>query len=426
MRSTTLRSMLIFSALVAVIVCPPAWGYGDGSGRAGDPVPVTSYVGTVWGVALGVEADGRVHVLWTGQRPTDTEFTAFYASSTDGGVTWGPLQILDTGNAFDPQIAVDDSHQIVHLVYRSNFNGIMHRTVVDGVVSEPDVVDTSVGDTTVVWPKVAVDTESGWLHALWIRNDWGSGTAVPMSVVASWDGLDWSTPVSPLRDGDGSWSAIAAGTDGSVTIAAVQNELPKIAYSADGISFGAAAFLATSYPGIERDSWVIVEWAPFDNTYHVVTTHDIQPGSSELYHFVRNPLTGAWSSPQSLTVGSTDGWSVRPGLASVSAVPFLHISWMEEDVSGRWLQARSSAGDTLGEIHNISDDIFNLGVDINFNNRHQYFLAADGVPHLVLGASPYLDIGVFYQRLDPPPAPPQIFVDGFESGGTSAWAVATH
>jgi len=27
--------------------------------------------------------------------------------------------------------------------------------------------------------------------------------------------------------------------------------------------------------------------------------------------------------------------------------------------------------------------------------------------------------------LDPPPAAPQIFVDGFESGGTSAWAVAT-
>lgn len=416
--------LTILSVLVAAIVCLPAWGLGHDIGRAGDPVQVASYVGTVWGVALGVEADGRVHVLWTGKRPTDTDFTAFYANSTNGGVTWSALQILDTGNAFDPQIAVDDTHQIVHLVYRSNSTGIVHRTVVDGVVSGPEIVDVSVGDITVVFPRLAFDRVSGRLHALWIRNDWSSGNAEPTAVVANWDGLDWSTPFSPLGDGDGSWYAIAAGPDGSVMIAAEQNGLPKVAYSADGSAYGAAEFLATSYPGIEEDGSVIVAWAPFDHTYHVVTTHNIWPGSSELYHFVRDPLTGSWSGPRNLTVGSTDGWSVRAGLASVSAVPFLHVSWMEDDDTGVWLQARSAAGDTLGEIHNISDDIFNLGVDINFNNRHQYFLAADGVPHLALGASLYLDIGVFYQRLDPPPAPPQVFADGFESGGTSAWTTA--
>jgi hypothetical protein len=97
---------------------------------------------------------------------------------------------------------------------------------------------------------------------------------------------------------------------------------------------------------------------------------------------------------------------------------------MEDDDTGVWLQSRSAAGATLGEIQIISDDIADLGVDINFNNRHQYFLAADGIPHLVLGASMYLDIGIFYQRLDPPPAPGELFFDGFESGDTSAWTTA--
>ncbi len=60
----------------------------------------------------------------------------FMQAPLDGGATWSPLQLLDTGNAFDPQIAVDDSHQIVHLVYRSNSNGIVHRTVVEGLVSD--------------------------------------------------------------------------------------------------------------------------------------------------------------------------------------------------------------------------------------------------------------------------------------------------
>ncbi len=177
MRSAIPMSILVLCALVAVMICPTAGGRGHDGGRAGVPVQVAGYVGTAWGVALGVETGGRVHVLWTGKRPTDVDFTAFYANSADDGATWSALQLLDTGNAFDPQIVVDDPRQIV-----------------------------------------------------------------------------------------------------------------------------------------------------------------------------------------------------------------------------------------------------NLGVDINFNNRHKYFLAADGAPHLVLGASQYLDIGVFYQRLDPPPGPPQIFVDGFESGGTSAWA----
>ncbi len=252
-------------------------------------------------------------MLWTGKRPTDTAFTAFYTSSIDDGATWSALQLLDTGSAWDPQIAVDDTHHVVHLVYRSNSTGIVHRTVVGGVVSAPVTVDASVGDISVTFPRLAVDTASGRLHALWIRSDWSSGNPVSESMVASWNGVNWSTPFSPLGDGDDSWYTIAAGPDGSVMIGTDRNGIARIAYSADGAIYGPEEFLWTTYPGLEEDTHVVIAWAPLDGTYHAVTTHDLAPGSSELYHYVRDPVTGGWSGPRNLTVGSTDGWSVRAG-----------------------------------------------------------------------------------------------------------------
>ncbi len=387
------------------------------------PVQVTSYVGTVWGVALGVEAGGRVHVLWTGKRPEDANFTAFYSSSTDGS-TWSGPQILDTGNAFDPGIAVDDVHGRVHLVYRSNTNGIIHRTVTGGVVSAPTPIDVTVGLVTVVYPVVAVASESGTAYVLWLRRDWSGSPVVDTGMLAAWNGTAWGSPFSPLGDNDGTWSALAASPAGAVAIAAVVNGRPKVSTSADGQSFTAAQWPVSSYPYPEQDAAVVVAWAADEGAFHLVTTHDLMPGSSELYGFSRHPVTAEWSGPLNLTEGSSAGWSVRPSLDSAFAQSFHYLTWMEDHETTNVLQGRTAAGLDLGAIHDISTDFAAAGVATNFNIVHAVFLGVDGFPHLVIGAEAYQDIGVYYQRLPAPPLP-GLFRDGFESGGASLWSWAT-
>ena len=103
------------------------------------PNPIGGYIEEVTQVALAVEANGRIHALWTGVLNPYFGTFAFYSSSTDG-VTWTPFQTLNYWYAFDPQIAVDDVHQRVHLMYRSVYDGIVHRTVTNGVVSAPVVL----------------------------------------------------------------------------------------------------------------------------------------------------------------------------------------------------------------------------------------------------------------------------------------------
>ena len=120
-------------------------------------------------IALAREANGRVHALWTGRlNPHFAQFV-FYATAADG-VNWTPFQILSYAAGSDPQIAVDDARQRVHLMYRAD--GIVHHVVENGIVSPPLVVDNTLesryGLTTgPTRPKVTVAPGTGHVHAVW-------------------------------------------------------------------------------------------------------------------------------------------------------------------------------------------------------------------------------------------------------------------
>ncbi len=166
--------------------------------------PIGNFPEQVNEVAVAVEADGRIHVLWTGVLNSYFGTFAFYSTSTDNGVSWTPYQVLNYWYAFDPQIVVDDVHQRVHLMYRSNSDGIVHRTVTHGIVSAPAVVDTG----WVLNPKLAVDPVSGYVYAVWGQgymfplDDGYSSQGRSLTWYAYWNGTRWSTPIRKVSDGD--------------------------------------------------------------------------------------------------------------------------------------------------------------------------------------------------------------------------------
>ena len=393
----------------------PCW-----AAQASPPVQVTDYFGTVTEVKLGVEDNGRIHIVWTGKPDGTSDHTLYYSSSTDG-ITWSPRLLLSSGA--HQQIAVDDAHDRVHIIYAGE-DKINHRTVVNGVVSPATVLDVKVGNFFVVKPQIAVDHTSGDAYALWIRADFFTPTTF-LPMYSHWNGTTWSEPTSPSGDDDDTWSTIAVGDDGTVLVAGLDSsDRARAIYSTDGITFGSTEFVSGFYPGLEEDDSILATWAPFDQTFHIVTDHFLWPGSSEVYHFFREPTSGTWSAPENLTIGSTDGWSSPRYIGSVAGLPYLYATWYESDSLANFaaLQARTASADLLGNIHTISDDFAVFGIGMGGTTKFASFLDANGTPHVAIGAYENVSLGVFYQRLDAPPAPGQIFNDGFESGLTSQWS----
>ena len=149
------RILLITSIIITLAILSQ-------SGPA--PMPVTDYKGTVWGISTGVESTGKIHVLWTGKKPGFDRFTAFYSSSSDG-VNWSPIQVLNQKDAFDPQVVVDDTRGVVHLILRSNDDGLLHFQVVKGTLGLPQVMEKE----TAVRPKVSLNSKTGELFGVWAR-----------------------------------------------------------------------------------------------------------------------------------------------------------------------------------------------------------------------------------------------------------------
>lgn len=383
---------------------------------------MTDYFGTVTEVKLGVEDNGRIHVVWKGEPDGTSDYGLYYSSSTDG-IAWSPRLLLSSGGHV--QIAVDDTNDRVHIIYAGE-EKINHRTVVGGVVSPATVLDVKVGNFFVVSPQIDVDQATGDAYALWIRADFFFPTTL-VPVYSHWNGTTWSTPTSPSGDDDDTWSTIAVGDDGTVLVAGIDaSDRAKAIYSTDGTTFGPTETVSGVYPGIEQDDALLAIWAPLDQTFHIVTSHWLFPGSSEVYHFVRNPATNTWSAPENLTAGSTDSISGPRYLGSVAGIPYLYATWYESDTEAEFvaLQARTANADFLGDIHTISDDFAIFGVGMGHTTRFASFLDGNGIPHVAIGAYENVSLGVFYQRLDAPPAPRQIFNDDFESGDTLKWSAA--
>ena len=155
------------------------------SGEAAPNVLADSTVITVTGsiggyqedvneVALAVEENGRVHVLWTGKLNPHFEDYAFYSTSPDG-VNWTPYQVVHTWHSFSPRLAVDNVRGRAHVIYGTS-DGILHRTAAEGVLSAAAVVveprlsylpDFPLPSGGIVAPDLAVAETSGYAYLVW-------------------------------------------------------------------------------------------------------------------------------------------------------------------------------------------------------------------------------------------------------------------
>lgn len=400
MKTNTVRSILLAGLLLALLAAQPALTQAHTVLDATvQPVRVTGYEGTVWGLALGVEASGRVHILWTGQRATDTNFTAFYSTSPDG-VVWSPYQILDTGNAFDPQIAVDDTHGRVHLLYRSNQNGIIHRVVTSNVVSGAVQVGAGGG----LRSKLAVNPVTGYAYAIWMKWTDTTNTAL-RPYYAFWNGLSWSTPVEMVNHNrscvDQQGVAVAAG--GGVMLAWMEDCNPssgggviKTAYAADGVHFDPPQQANPIYSWPETDVSVTLAYAAYDGKFHLLTDHLIWPGQSDIYHFVWDGTN--WLGPQNVTTGSSPYWSMHEYIGSAAGLPYLYYTWQESGPDVEGIYSRPSIGGTLLSIRDVGYPFLQAGVQLG---TYSNFLGQDGVLHLAVGESAYGYKGVYYLRHAP-------------------------
>ena len=70
---------------------------------------------------IGVDHDGKIHVVWTDDRKGKADI--YYANSTDGGLAFNPnIRVSDgNGSASEPSLAVD-SEGIIHVVWMDSRN----------------------------------------------------------------------------------------------------------------------------------------------------------------------------------------------------------------------------------------------------------------------------------------------------------------
>jgi hypothetical protein len=327
----SIRMALLF--LIVAIVCgsvPAGAPVAQASDAGGFRVAASPAAGDIGGyaeevneVALAVESNGRIHALWTGKLNPHFDIYAFYASSNDG-VNWSPYQILNYWQAYEPQIAVDEAHQRVHLMYRSNYDGIVHHTVTGGVVSAPAVLDRQV----VTSPKLAVDPTTGFAYAVWrqgyeyLLSDGVTISWRQRTWYAYWDGTGWSARLKKINDGDTCHASVAAAPGGRVLLAWFQRcaqtsgggtspgepNVPRSAFGdADPASFPLRQAVSDFYTIPEKDDSILLAYSPGDDKFYLVANHLMWPGHSRLYRYTWQD--GAWSEPLNV-VNNTAFWAV--------------------------------------------------------------------------------------------------------------------
>ncbi|MGD9099136.1 MAG: Ig-like domain-containing protein, partial [Anaerolineae bacterium] len=325
---------------VSLQVCPEGLTeYCEPSARTvarADAALVTGSIGgyteSVDEAALAVEAGGRIHALWTGKLNPNFNDYVFYSTSPDG-VNWTPYQILNYWGGREPRIAVDDVHQVVHLAYASNYDGVIHHTVVDGVPSAPAVVAPRktyylpgfpLSSGGVAWPSIAVAEETGYAYLLWREAYWARvGDTYSLRYRtwhAYWDGSAWSAPLRKINDQDTSYSSIAAAPDDRVMMAWFQRWqqssggglgpgdpiVARTAYGETPGSFPLRQATHALYPEPERDESIVLAYSGGDDAFVLASDHAMWPGHSRVYRYLWQD--GVWSEPLDVAQ-NTDGWA---------------------------------------------------------------------------------------------------------------------
>ncbi len=277
------------------------------------PDPLAGVIGgydaDVEDVALAREASGRLHALWTGRLNPHFAPFAYYATSADG-VNWTPFQILNYAPAYEPQIAVDDARQRVHLMYRAD--GIVHHVVENGVVAPPLIVDNTLESSPLGMlsgpgrPRLTVAPGTGDVHVVWrqARFVYISPTTLAGRMrtwYAYWDGANWSARQQVINDDD-TWDAtLAADDQGGVMLAWFQRweqsqggpldagepTVPRTAY---GLATRPGHFplrqgVSAVYPEPETDRSIRLAYSAGDGAYVLVAEHRMWPGHSRVYRY---------------------------------------------------------------------------------------------------------------------------------------------
>ncbi len=392
---------------LVVRLCPEGLTCDPALGHTVIPNTPTGSIGhynaAVSEAALAVEDNGRVHAAWTGTLNPHFDTFAFYATSADG-VNWTPYNLLNYRMDYDPQLAVDNARQRAHLVYRSNYDGILHHVIENGAVSlQPTVLDKD----AVTAPKIAVNPANGYLHAVWhegyyypIGNDMLSWRR--RLWYAAWDGTGWSAPQKPVNSDDTGYGAVAAAPDGGVMLAWFQQWaqsaggatdpgdpiVPRTAYGAQPGDFPLRQAVSAIYPVPEKDDSILLAYSPGDGKYYLAATHLMWPGHSVVYRYVWE--NGAWAGPLDVAE-NTAGWATPWYVGAARDQPRVVYVYR----SGDALYVRTESNGVLGAAYNLNDALAARG----YTGAPAAFFVdrAGGLHMLVVGAKNGVE-GFYYVK----------------------------
>jgi hypothetical protein len=361
------------------------------------PAPVAGSVGGGYTIpeytsvetALGVESDGRIHALWTGELSYfDEDYTlrkfVFYSTSADG-VHWTPAQVINDSGMM-PAVLVDNTRHIVHLIYRG-LDGLVHHTVSGGVVSQPRVISSSGGS-----PKVALDPATGYLHILWLQGylfEDGIGLGYrTRTLYAYWDGARWSAPLVPINSQDTGKPNLAVAPGEGVMLAWFQDwqagmsggtgaDDPRLARTAYGPGLGEFPLRQAAsgyYPVPENDEDILLVYTGAGGKFYLVTNHFMWPTHSRVYRYTWE--NGVWSDPVDVS-GNTESYAYPWYVGAAASQSKVVYHYKIDGVN----MLRVETNGVLGPPENLDTYIAGLG----YAGVYSVVVDESGQVHLLVG-----------------------------------------
>ncbi len=397
-----------------------------GPARTAPATPTPLVAGNIGGypesiseAALAVDALGHVHALWTGKLNDDFDTYTFYSSSSDG-ITWTPYQILSYWGGREPQIAVDNIHGRVHLAY-GNQDGIIHRTVTNGVISAPAIVAPqreyylpvfSLPSGGVAWPSLAVAEQTGYAYLTWdevyyVRKEYDSYILRHRTWHAYWNGDaanggTWSAPLRKINDQDTFDSTIAAAPDGQTMLAWFPRwtqsssggigpgdpTVARTAYGSEPNSFPLRQATHTLYSEPQRDESIRLTYSGGDDSFVLVSEHFMYPEHSRVYRYVWKD--GVWSDWLDVA-GNTSGWGVPFYVGAATDTPLIRYIYTDNWV----LKTRTETNGVLSPAQTVADYLSARGYS---GSAKAYFTDATGELHLIISGKKDGVAGFYYMK----------------------------
>ena len=238
--------------------------------------------------AIARDSQDAIHVVWDDSTPGNQEI--YYRRSTDGGVTWNPVQRLTwtTGWSYRPAIAIDSS-DVIHVVWDDGTPGnsaVYYKKSTNGGETWSAVKRLTWTSGNSLFLTIAVDSSEA-LHIAWIDSTPGN------------DEIYYKRST----DGGANWSAVK-----------------RLSWTSGN----------TWYPSVAADSGMAIyvawtEYSPSDNEIHYRTSAD---------------RGETWGAVKRLTW--TSGYSFNPDVA-VDSSDATHVVWDDDTVGADEIYYRGSA-----------------------------------------------------------------------------------